>query len=251
MKKNLIMFLALLFFAPVFGQKNKKDIVYLKSGGIIKGELIIHDGEKVKINSAGNEWVFTTAEVDSISKYSKTINESGLSRNYFFDTSMGVLVGNSGNAQSAPFSFMSSVNFRAYKNCYAGAGLGAEFLDETYMPAFAQIQYKFRDTRFTPFVNFQFGYMIPLEDGPNQPYNGYYPYYSSYYPGPQSNNELNTEGGYMINPSFGFQRYASENFGWFFSFGYRYHQLNYSGTDNYKLESNFSRLSLKIGIIFN
>ena len=251
MKKILILFLSVMFIVPVFAQKGKKDIVYLKSGGIIKGQLITHDTEIVKINSAGNDWVFNVAEVDSVSKYSKVRKEPGINQDYFFDTSMGVLLGNSGNNQSAPFSFMSSVNFRINGNLYAGAGLGAEFLDETYMPAFAQIQYKFRNTRFTPFLNLQFGYMIPLEDGPNKPYYGIYPNYSSYYPGPQSNNQLNTEGGYMINPSFGFQRYASENFGWFFSFGYRYHQLNYSGEDNYKLESNFSRLSLKIGFIFN
>lgn len=251
MKKILLLAIALVLLIPVFGQKNKKDVVYLKSGGIIKGQLITQDAEIVKINSEGNEWVFKNAEVDSIFRYKRADSEAGLNKKYFFDTSMGVLVGNSGNSQNAPFSFMTSVNFKTIDKLYVGAGLGVEFFDESYMPAFAQVQYKFRNTRFTPFVNLQFGYMIPLEDGPVQPYNGYYPYYSSYYPGPQTNNELNTEGGYMINPSFGFQRYASENFGWFFSFGYRYHQLNYSGQDDYKLESNFSRLSLKIGIIFN
>jgi hypothetical protein len=54
----------------------------------------------------------------------------------------------------------------------------------------------------------------------------------------------------MVNPSLGFQRFYSNNYGWFFSFGYRYHQLNYSGENEYKLETNFSRLSLKIGFIF-
>jgi hypothetical protein len=250
MKKILILILLAFLLIPAFAQKNKKDTVYLKSGGIIKGQIITQDAEIVKINSAGNEWVFKNSEVDSISRYKRAATESGLTQNYFFDTSMGVLVGNSGNEQSAPFSFMTSVNFKVLDRLYAGAGLGAEFLSETYMPAYAQIQYKFRNTRFTPFANLQLGYMIPLEDGPNQPYNGYYPSYSSYYPGPQYNEKLSTEGGIMVNPSFGFQQFTSENFGWFFSFGYRYHQLNYSGKDEYKLESNFSRLSLKIGIIF-
>jgi len=240
-----------MFIVPVFAQKGKKDIVYLKSGGIIKGELIIHDGEKVKINSAGNEWVFTTAEVDSVSKYSKNSNESGIIRNYFFDTSMGVLVGNSGNAQSAPFSFMSSVNFRINGNLYAGAGLGAEFFEESYLPAFAQIQYKFRDTKFTPFVNLQVGYQVPLEDGNRNQLVTYDYSTSSAWPYPKNNSKLNAEGGYLINPSIGFQRFTSDNFGWFFSFGYRHHQLNYSGENGYKLETNFSRLSLKIGFIFN
>jgi hypothetical protein len=166
---------------------------------------------------------------------------------------MGVLAGNSGNAQNAPFTFMTSANFKVFDKLYAGLGIGAEFFDETYMPAFAQVQYKFRNTRFTPFVNMQFGYMIPLEDSKYQYNNYYYPSYSDFYPGGQgqTNGKLKTEGGYMINPSFGFQRFTSENFGWFFSFGYRYHQLNYSGDNEYKLEENYSRLSLKIGVIFN
>jgi len=251
MKKILIMLLAGLFLLPTFAQKSKKDLVYLKSGGVIKGQLITNDAEIVKINSAGNEWVFKKADVDSISKYSKIQHEPGSTSNYFFDTSMGVLVGNSGNSQSAPFSFMSSVNFRIDGNWSAGAGLGAEFLDESYMPAFAQIQYKFRDTKFTPFFNLQFGYQVPLEDG-NRSQLTYYDYSSSYYyPNQQANSKLNAEGGYLINPSIGFQRFTSDNFGWFFSFGYRHHQLNYSGDNGYKLETNYSRLSLKIGFIFN
>jgi hypothetical protein len=250
MKKILILLFSVLFLVPAFAQKGKKDIVYLKSGGIIKGQLITHDAEIVKINSSGNEWVFNIAEVDSVSKYSKTRQEPGITQDYFFDTSMGVLLGNSGNNQSAPFSFMSSVNFRINGNLYAGAGLGAEFFEESYMPVFAQFQYKFRDTKFTPFVNLQVGYQVPLEDG-NRGQIVYYDYSSSYYPYPQNNSKLNAEGGYLINPSIGFQRFTSDNFGWFFSFGYRYHQLNYSGDNGYKLETNFSRLSLKIGFIFN
>ncbi|MDP2115478.1 MAG: hypothetical protein Q8K69_15635 [Bacteroidota bacterium] len=251
MKKILILLLSVLFLVPVFAQKGKKDIVYLKSGGIIKGELITHHAEIVKINSSGNQWVFKNEEVDSISKYSKVRNEPGIAQDYFFDTSMGVLLGNSGNNQSAPFSFMSSVNFRINGNLYAGAGLGAEFFEESYMPVFAQFQYKFRDTKFTPFVNLQVGYQVPLEDGNRNQLITYNYSTSSYWPYPQNNSKLNAEGGYLINPSIGFQRFTSDNFGWFFSFGYRYHQLNYSGDNGYKLETNFSRLSLKIGFIFN
>jgi hypothetical protein len=251
MKKLLLIALAGLFLVPAFAQKSRKDIVYLKSGAIIRGQLITKDAEIVKINSAGNEWVFKNSEIDSISKYKKAKNELGLTRNYFFDTSMGVLVGNSGNSQKAPFSFMTSFNYRVVDKLYVGAGLGSEFLDESYMPAFGQIQYKFRNSKFTPFVNLQAGYMVPLEDGNR--YSNYYVYSSSssYYPGQQTNQKLNAEGGYMINPSIGFQSFTSDNFGWFFSFGYRHHQLNYSGENAYKLETNYSRLSLKIGFIFN
>jgi hypothetical protein len=252
MKKIPVTLLLLFSMFLAFGQKEKKDQVYLKSGSLIKGQLITYDAETVKINSAGNSWVFHTSEVDSVVRHEekKVKFETGKSMKYFFDTSLGVLVGNSANSHDAPLSFMTSMNYRIMEKLYLGAGLGADFLEESYMPSFGQIQYKFRETRFTPFVNMQVGYMVPLEDGTRYQYN-YYPYYSSYYPGPQNNQKLNAEGGIFFNPSIGFQFFSSENFGWFFSFGYRHHQLNFSGENAYKLESNYSRLSLKIGFIFN
>ena len=248
MKKILILLLSCLFLASASAQIGKRDVVYLKSGRVIKGHLKANDPKLVKINSGGYEWVFKPADVDSISKYVKVRKETGPTQYYYFDSSMGVLVGNSGNSQSAPFSFMSSVNFMIDRKWSAGAGFGAEFLDESYMPAFAQVRYKFRDTKFTPFINFQLGYQIPLEEG-NRYYNNYSS--SSYWPNPQTNSKLNAEGGYLINPSIGFQWLTTDNFGWFFSFGYRHHQLNYSGDNDYNIETNFSRLSLKIGFIFN
>lgn len=249
MKKILMILIACLLFAPAFSQKRNKDIVYLKSGAVMRGQLITNDAEDIKLFTAGNYMVFSKTEVDSIVKYSKENLDTGESMMYFLDASAGVLVGNSGNSHSAPFSFMTSVNFKVNGNWYAGLGLGTEFLDESYMPAFAQIQYKFRDAKFTPFFNLQVGYLIALEDGNRNQTVNYYDY-SSVWPGPNSEN-LNAEGGFLINPSLGFQRFTSDNFGWFFSFGYRYHQLNYSGKNEYKLETNYSRLSLKIGFIFN
>lgn len=253
MKKILITLIAVLFLLPAYSQISRKAVVYLKSGAVIKGKLLVNDDQRVKINSSGNEWVFKASEVDSVLTNPKPTRERGEAQDYFFDTSMGVLLGNSGNNQSAPFSFTSSLNYRVIDRLYVGAGLGAEFFDESYMPVFGQIHYKFRDSRFTPFFNLQAGYEIALEDGNRQHYNDLY--YSSssyyYYPNPNYNEKLSAEGGFMINPSIGFERFTSDNFGWFFSFGYRHHQLNYSGDKGYKLETNFSRLSLKIGFIFN
>jgi hypothetical protein len=251
MNKILFLLLAQMLIFPAFGQKSKKDVVYLKTGAIIKGQILTNDLSTVKINSDGNLWVFSPSEIDSVSMQAKQNFKSTHEPKFTFDTSIGVLVGNSGNEQDAPFSFMFTANYLVFDKFYSGLGLGVEFFDESYMPAYAQFQYKFRNARFTPFVNLQTGYMVPLEDGPSQNYSNYYPYYSSYYPYPYSNSNLDTKGGFMINPAFGFQRFSSENFGWFFSFGYRYHKLSYTGENDYKLEENFSRLSLKIGFIFN
>lgn len=250
MKKILIILLSLFVFFPAIAQKSGKDLVYLKSGGIIKGKLSVNNSEKVRINSAGNEWVFNISEVDSVVQFSNKQKTADVSNYFFIDNSIGFLVGNSGNNQKAPFTFMSSVNFRLTENVFAGFGLGAEFLDESYMPAFGQLQYRFRNSNFTPFVNLQLGYMVALEEGNKENYYNYYSV-SSIWPYPQQGNKLSADGGLMFSPSVGFQKFTSDNFGWFFSFGYRHHKLNYSGENEYKLETNYSRLSLKIGFIFN
>ncbi len=251
MKKIFILLLTGLFLVPAFAQKSKKDMVYLKSGGIIKGQLITHDLDIVKINSAGNEWVFKVADVDSVSRYSKNQTEPGASPKYYFDASGGVLVGNSGNSQKAPFVYSNSFNYLLKKNIYCGVGLGFDFLDETYMPAFIQLQYKFRSSGFSPFMSLQVGYEIPLEKQNRKVFNDYYRSSSTvYYPTSQEYDKLDNNGGFLINPSLGFMRMTSDNFGWFFAFGYHYNKLSYSGKDDYKLETSYSRLSLKIGFIF-
>lgn len=247
MKKIFALTIAFLLLIPAFAQKAKNDVVYLKSGAVIKGQLMTYDAETVKINSAGNLWVYKVADVDSVSRYKKPAREKIPGNNYFFDVSAGVLKGNPDNSQSAPFSFTTSMNFKVADRLYVGGGIGAEFMEETYMPAFAQFQYRLRDSRFTPLINLQAGYEVPIEESrQSQPYV----YHNLYYPYPQNNEKLNANGGLLMNPSFGFHQTVSESFGWFFSFGYRYHRLNYTGKDSYKLDRNYSRLSLKIGFTF-
>ncbi len=254
MKRAVVLLIVVLFVTQAHAQKGKKDVVYLKSGAIIRGQVITYDMNAVKINSAGNEWVFKKADVDSVSRYLKNNYETSTSTSplYYFDASGGVLVGNSGNSQKAPFSYSNSFNYRITNKLYCGIGLGVDFLDETYMPAFAQIQYKFRSSKLTPFINLQAGYEVPLEKKSRKNFNNYYTSSSSYYyPGYQYYEKLDNKGGYLINPQVGFMYATSENFGWFFAFGFRYHKINYSGENDYKLETNYSRLSLKIGFTFN
>lgn len=48
-----------------------------------------------------------------------------------------------------------------YKNLSAGAGLGAEFLGETYMPLTLNLMYRLRHSRYSPFAMVQGGYQVP------------------------------------------------------------------------------------------
>ncbi|HBL75197.1 MAG: hypothetical protein A2W90_05970 [Bacteroidetes bacterium GWF2_42_66] len=253
MKKTTIFLFLFTFVLTSFGQRKEKDFLFLKNGSVLKGQIVHNDVQTTKLLSSGNLFVFQNNEIDSISKESPRLekpspqNNFSFENDYFFDCSAGVIAGSSGNDKDAPFVFNASFNYRLISTFYAGAGLGVEFWNESYLPVFCILQYQLRDTRFTPFINLQTGYLVPLGDS-----NISVPYYSSssYWPNPNYT-ELDANGGFMINPSFGIRSMMNPNFGWSFSFGYRFHRLNYSGDNEYSTEYNFNRLTLRVGIIFN
>jgi len=97
----------------------------------------------------------------------------------------------------------------------------------------------------------QGGYQIPAENSGIRyyqvvPYDVY-----SILPQPVTDQEMKAKGGFLFNPSFGIMRNFNQGFGMSLAFGYRFHRLRYSGDDNYRLDADFSRLSLKLGFIFN
>jgi len=54
----------------------------------------------------------------------------------------------------------------------------------------------------------------------------------------------------MINPGAGYQRMFSSGFGMSFAFGYQFHRLHYSGENDYGLDIDYNRLTIKLGFIF-
>lgn len=255
MKKLSLLFLALTMAFAVFAQ-SEKGFVYLKNGSVLKGKYSYsEDLSQIKIKSDGNLWIFEYAEIDSVvSKHSanKNMNSVNTDSKLFFHTEIGVLLGNDDNSQTAPFTFSTSVNYLISEKIAAGLGLGVELLDETYMPVYANFEYKFRNSKSTPFVFVRAGYQVPLEDT-RKVYNDYYysPWSSSYYPGDYSQQELENKGGFLINPGIGYQRMYSSSFGMTVTFGYQHHRLHYEGEKEYALDVDYNRLTIKLGIIFN
>ena len=243
---------------PVFAQP-QKGYVYLKNGTILKGKYqYTEDLSKLKIESAGNLWIFQAGEIKKVTgnkaELNKEFEEPGLNSQFFLRTEIGVLAGNSGNSQSAPFSFSTALNYLVIPKLSVGLGIGLEFLKETYLPAFLNIEYKLRDSYSTPYIFLKTGYEIPLEDS-QQIYYGVQPYYyDSFMPWPYPNNynlELDPMGGFMINPGIGYHRMFSSGFGMSFAFGYQFHRLSYTGENDYQLDIDYNRLTIKLGVIFN
>ncbi|MDX8338821.1 hypothetical protein SLH46_06490 [Draconibacterium sp. IB214405] len=256
MKKLIVLLCLSVLVLSVFAQ-TEKGHVYLKNGSIIKGKYsYFNDGKQLKVGSAGNVWIFDADEVDHIAskREGKTMFDEDMVTDvkWFFRTDLGVLAGNSDNSQSAPFSITGSANYVITPNFSAGLGFGVEFLKESYMPVFANFEYRFRKQLTSPYVFFKAGYQVPTEDS-NEIYYDVYPIWSSFAPWPSDMGQdgLDCRGGVLFNPGLGFQQMLSPNFGLNFAVGYQFHRLNYEGENDYSLDIDYNRVTVKIGIIFN
>jgi hypothetical protein len=93
------------------------------------------------------------------------------------------------------------------------------------------------------------GYLFPLGESNEIYYYDYQPWSSSILPG--YNQPLDTKGGFIINSGIGYQWMYSSGFGMSFAFGYQFHRLKYKGDQDYRLDIDYNRLTIKLGIIFN
>ncbi len=258
MKKLCLFTFAVLFTFSGFAQ-SEKGHVYLKNGTILKGKYEYTNAGKLRVESAGNIWVFDAAEIDSVagrrsSRLAQMEHLPQYSR-IFYRAEAGVLAGNSQNSQSAPLSFTGTVNYLITPQISAGVGFGAEFLKESYLPAFVNAEYKLRNTWSSPYFFLKAGYQVPLEDS-REIYYDVQPYWStsSIWPGPQpshSYGELDPKGGVLINPGIGYSHLFSPGFGMSLGFGYQFHRLHYKGENDYRLDIDYNRLTVKLGFIFN
>lgn len=255
MKKLCLIVIVIMATVSVFAQ-SEKGYVYLKNGTILKGKYqYTSDSLKLRIESAGNIWLFDSSEVERVSgmrdRQKQIYTQESLKTPYFIRAEIGVLAGNAENSQSAPFSFTSSFNYIIQPQFSAGTGIGLEFLKETYLPVYLNLEYKFRDSYSTPYVFLKTGYQFAIEES-RTVYYDVYPMWSSIWPGPNYYNEnMEAKGGFLINSGVGYQRMFSSGFGMSFAFGYQFHRLHYKGENDYSLDIDYNRLTIKLGVIFN
>ncbi|HOY50280.1 MAG TPA: hypothetical protein PLX49_00870 [Prolixibacteraceae bacterium] len=248
--------------------RTHRGYIHLQDGTILKGRYAYSASlEKIRVISDHQIRVFDASEVSRItirrpSQFASTASPGevpempGLPPTLWFNhTELGVLAGNDDNKQVAPLVFGTSMNRIIYKNLSAGAGLGAEFLGETYMPLTLNLMYRLRHSRYSPFAMVQGGYQVPLE-GSRTLYQRVVPhdvYSSIIWPGPTPtyNTEMKARGGFLFNPAFGIMKNNGQGFGTTLSFGYRFHRLRYAADNHDRIDADFNRLTIKLGFIFN
>ncbi len=254
-----ISLLVLAMFAGVtlFAQTGKKDVVYLKNGSVIIGTIVLEDDKKfIQLKTSDRSLsIFKYDQIDSInhqeSLYRPKKAKTPFNTGYFNLTEIGVLAGNSNNANKSAFTMMNISSWKFACGFTAGVGVGVEFFNETYLPVVADFRYYIREHGPLPFVALQAGYSIPLGGSYSQ--QNYYYGYNEVLIGPgyyTVNQDMSARGGFLINPSIGIQAQLNENLALVFSAGYRYMRHNYGKDENYKLEVEYNRLSLKVGLLF-
>jgi opacity protein-like surface antigen len=239
---------------PLFAQRGKQDVVYLKNGSILRGTIVLQDpGKLIKLKTSDNSlWVFTNEQIDSITKPVKVriLPKTG----YYNLTETGFLAGDYSNATRAVFTLINVNSWRFNNGLSAGIGAGVELSEESYLPVVADLRYFHGEKRSVPFVSLQAGYSISLGGSYDQIIYAIDDRRMSpvVYPGPipdYSKDPLSATGGFLVNPAIGIQTPLNENLSMTFSAGYRYMRYSYTRTD-YRLDIDYNRLSLKIGLLF-
>lgn len=262
----LINLLVWICFSPVLAQgsgyrppKATKGYIYLKDGTVLKGKYHYSpDFEKIRVTANGESRVYNASEVEKTGSKGPLMSKEEFvysPRKFTSITEAGLLIGGPDSNPKTPFVLSTSLNYTLTDGLSAGIGTGVEFYHGTYLPVTANIHYRLGTKRISPFASVQAGYLIVLESNYYQPNNFYYTSTSSYYPydiyNPNRYEKLDAQGGFMINPSVGVIIETDYDFGISLSVGYRYHRLKYSHDKNdYKLNVDYNRLSLKLGIIF-
>jgi len=257
MKKICLLFVIFPLTVYSYGQ-NRKAYVFLKDGSVLKGRIMESgSAENIRLKSAGNFWVFDKDEIEQIHYTRKQfVHPSNSDTTVSNHTQAGIMAGNNDNSQDAPFYLHSTLNYRVDKKIRIGFGSGVEFLKETHLPIFANFEYRFRNNWFSPYLFLKVGYCFPVEDSRTAVYDDIVPdyWYSPSYIydwSPSGDDEVKPRGGLLLNPGFGFVNMFSWNFGMSFSAGYRFTRLRYKCEKSNRLDVDFNRLSLTLGIIFN
>lgn len=253
MKKCLALFALLFLSVHIIAQTQlKDDVVYLKNGSVVRGQLIeLNTNEKVKIKTyGGNVWVFNYSEIDKIVKEAawsqnmsgdSTVNLYSSSK-YFNSTEFGVLAGVSNSNTQAPFSIHMINGMDVTSKIGAGLGVGLEFYTPTLAPVFFEFRYRLRTSGMVPFLYGRSGYSFVLGNDDNEMPTYYYSYGTNY------------KGGITYGSGLGVNYVVNNNTAISFTVGYRFQQIQYKIDDYYSEGSTvyekYQRLEIKLGIFF-
>lgn len=242
LKSTVAMALLLALNFTATAQKNREVVVYLKSGEVVYGRILSQDstGNRQISNDCGIR-MLGPEEIDHIAG-------GGFSRpdvkrrGYYNHSSVALLLGE-GMDGFQPKPSLTMVNgWQWAQRIFAGPGIGYEHFGRGVLPLFAESKIMLGTESLSPFLSFRIGYSFPVEKQTSTDY------YSSV---------SETFGGIHLNPEAGIRIATGGMNSLVISIGYHYQELSHressnNGWGNYSKQvfTNYNRISLKIGFIF-
>lgn len=247
-KLSLVIILILAGFVS-FAQPNEEDVVYLKNGSIIRGNIIelVPDGNITIEIMGGSVLVYPMSEVEKMTREENKYNIAEPKphiikhRGYFNISEIGFGFGNQNYYYGGITSSISMQTINGMQLCrhlQAGIGLGIDYYTSQpvlYNPIFIRISGDIIKSPVTPYYYADGGYTMVWED--------------------DNNENTSYEGGWMINPGIGVKFYSRTKASYHISFGFKTQLSKYTYTnpwDNSVFEEKrkYNRLSMKLGIGF-
>lgn len=244
-KKILIFTMLLAITFTSFAQIT--DVVYLKNGSVIKGEILeLKAGEYIKIKSIGdNIWVIDMDDVEKFNRLSdpKAREKDSIILNMpykgsFFSAGPGLLIGQEENGPILPFySFLLEGGYNLKNGLAFIVISGIETMDINYLAVMGGVKYYLMSGKFNPHLYFRGGTAFGLES----PAVGY--------------KDQQTEPSIILNPGIGIQMNLNRNNSIVLSLGYRYQKNVYTYTD-YNSQTieriiYYNRLEFRIAYLFS
>ncbi len=231
----------ILSISSLFAQKTK-DVLYLKNGSIIYGNLIeiVSDQYKIK-TSDGSIFNFSTDEVEKFIKEAPSQDNRKISGGVFA-LEAGLLIGAQETEYVSPFSFNILGGYTINQKNTISIGSGVEFIGKPYTPLFIEYKRLISTKRIAPFVFVRGGGLMQIGGDDSDTYDVYNQY-----------DPYNYKGGVSIGIGTGIS-WLKENYETYLTFAYRYAETSYekkeynSSAVTYK--SYLNRLEIKFGFRF-
>jgi hypothetical protein len=242
MKIKLIITIVLMISVFNLSAQKSKDVLYLRNGSIIHGNLVEIASDQYKIKTAdGSVFIFPSAEVEKLTTEVSQFN-GRKSEGPVFSIESGILLGAQDAEYVAPFSFsfLGGYTFATLNTISAGSGV--EFYGKPYVPLFIEYRYLIKEKKTTPFIYLRGGGVIHVGGSDSETYD----IYNQFEP-------YNYKGGLSFGMGTGVS-WAKEDYETYLSFGYRYIHTSYQQKEYNQTSSTYenimNRLEIKFGFRF-
>jgi hypothetical protein len=243
-----------------FAQSNTEDVLYLKSGGVIRGTIVdqLTTG-KVKIElQGGSVFVFATADIDSVKKENRLKNQlKEIKQNYYRKdrgfrnmTELAIIYGvnfkndpnNSNNPDDIGLSLQTINGYQFWPYLFVGGGIGIDrFItyQQTFSPFFIRLSSEFLKRKVTPYIYTDAGYSVMWKQ-----------------PAGDDGASITNTGGAYFAAGGGVRIYTRSRASVILSAGYKMnmsssnYNYQYYYYDSYNISRTYQRFVMNIGVSF-